>query len=176
MKEDFEKQLQSNFLFMLQNQDKEERNIYRRWGCECSSGWFELIHELCQRITNRYAEEGISANEIDLEVFQIKEKFGTLRFYYSFKGVSCGLQAIDFLGSTSFRFEPQNCEDDEAKKKLRHDISELVRGYEKWSAHICEYCGKKGTLRMDMPWKKTLCDDCYNLYIRKREEKTNSKQ
>ena len=174
MKEHFEKQLQSDFPFMQQNRDKKERNIYRRWGCECSSGWFELIYELCQRITNRYAEDGIPANEIDLEILQIKEKFGTLRFYYKFKGVSGGLQAIDFLGAASLRFEPQNCEDNEAKKKLRHDISELVRGYEKWSAHICEYCGERGVFRMDMPWKKTLCDDCYNAYLRKREEKTKS--
>ena len=48
MKERFEKQLQSDFPFMQQNRDKKERNIYRRWGCECSSGWFELIYELCQ--------------------------------------------------------------------------------------------------------------------------------
>ena len=137
MKERFEKQLQSDFPFMQQNRDKKERNIYRRWGCECSSGWFELIYELCQRITNRYAEEGIPANEIDLEILQIKEKFGT-------------------------------------KKKLRHDISELVRGYEKRSAHICEYCGERGMFRMDMPWKKTLCDDCYNAYLKKHEEKTKS--
>ena len=116
MKERFEKQLQSDFPFMQQNRDKKERNIYRKWGCECSSGWFELIYELCQRITNRYAEEGIPANEIDLEILQIKEKFGTLRFYYKFKGVSGELQAIDFLGVASLRFEPQNCEDNEAKK------------------------------------------------------------
>ena len=103
MKERFEKQLQSDFPFMQQNRDKKERNIYRKWGCECSSGWFELIYELCQRITNRYAEEGIPANEIDLEILQIKEKFGTLRFYYKFKGVSGELQAIDFLGVASFR-------------------------------------------------------------------------
>ena len=120
MKERFEKQLQSDFPFMQQNRDKKERNIYRKWGCECSSGWFELIYELCQRITNRYAEEGIPANEIDLEILQIKEKFGTLRFYYKFKGVSGELQAIDFLGVASLRFEPQNCEDNEAKRKQNH--------------------------------------------------------
>ena len=109
-----------------------------------------------------------------MEILQIKEKFGTLRFYYKFKGVSGELQAIDFLGVASLRFEPQNCEDNEEKKKLRHDISELVRGYEKRSAHICEYCGERGMFRMDMPWKKTLCDDCYNAYLRKYEEKTKS--
>lgn len=171
MKENLEEQLQSDFPFMRQNRNEKERNVYRIWGCECSSGWYDLIHELCQRITNRYAEEGIPANEIDLEVVQIKEKFGKLRFYYSFEGISCGLQAIDFLGWASLRFEPQSDEDDEKKKKLRHDIAKLVRSYEKLSANICEYCGKTGTIRMDMPWVKTLCDDCYDAYLRKREEK-----
>lgn len=159
---------------MLQNHDEEGRTIYHRYGCECCTGWFELIHELCQRITNRYAEEGIPPNEINLEVLQIKEKFGTLRFYYRFNGVSCGLETTDFFGGNSLQSELQNYEDDEAMKKLRNDISKLVRGYEKWSAHICEYCGKRGTIRMDMPWIKTLCDDCYNVYIRNVKRK-NSK-
>jgi len=33
---------------------------------------------LCQKITKRYAEDGIVADNVDLEVLQIKEKFDVL--------------------------------------------------------------------------------------------------
>ncbi len=178
MKEEFELDLQNKFPFMKRNIKDEStiHNTYQAWGCECSSGWYELIRELCQRITNRYATEGISANDIDLKVLQIKEKFATLRFYYTFEGAPYSLQAIDFLGTASLRFDPQHNGDTEFLKILRHDISELVRGYEKWSAHLCEYCGKRGTMRKDLSWKKTLCDDCYNNLLKSIEGRTKTRK
>ena len=30
------------------------------------------------------------------------------------------------------------------------------------SSTICDVCGKQGSLRADLPWMKTLCDDHYN--------------
>lgn len=47
------------------------------WGFECGDGWFQLIHDLSRELT-RYLEEHPS---IDLEVKQVKEKFGSLRFH-----------------------------------------------------------------------------------------------
>ena len=95
MQEEFEIRLQEEFPFMKRDMSDiplEERgkihNIYQAWGCECSKGWYSLINELCQAITERYAEDGISSEGIDLEVLQIKEKFATLRFYYGINGVS----------------------------------------------------------------------------------------
>ena len=29
----------------------------------------------------------------------------------------------------------------------------------------------KGIIRMDMPWKRTLCDECYNNYLKKLDER-----
>lgn len=49
------------------------------WGIECPDTWFRIIHTLCwtiQRIID-------SDNTIpQVEAVQVKEKFGTLRFYY----------------------------------------------------------------------------------------------
>lgn len=145
MREDLELKLQEDFPFMKQNKVDVERNIYRRWGCECSRGWYQLIHDLCQAITDRYAEDKVP---VDIVIEQIKEKFASLRFYYSFEGAPCGLQAIDSLGGPSLRFEPYNIHDDDTKKKLRYDISQIVRSYEEKSKSICEICGKEGTMRM----------------------------
>ncbi|NLM19030.1 MAG: hypothetical protein GX217_03280 [Clostridiaceae bacterium] len=148
------------FPFMKQNNVKEEHNIYRRWGFECSSGWYELLRNCCQQITDRYAEAGVP---IDFVPAQIKEKFGTLRFYYGYEDAPCGIAAIDNLwDGTSIRFEPGNECDDEEKKKLRHDIAGIVRVAEERSKHTCEICSKQGIIRTDLSWIKTLCDSCYD--------------
>jgi hypothetical protein len=172
MREDLELILQEGFSFMKRDMTINDRNqihnIYQAWGCECAGGWYQLLYDLCQAITDRYAQDGIP---VDIVLKQIKEKFASLRFYYSFEDTPCALQAIDFLGGSSLRFEPYNENDDDIKKKLRHDISQIVRAFEDKSKTICENCGKEGTIRMDMPWKRTLCDECYNNYLEKLDEK-----
>ena len=47
------------------------------WGFECGDGWFDLIDELCSTIQN-YIDNN---NQVQVTVSQVKEKFGTLRFY-----------------------------------------------------------------------------------------------
>ena len=47
------------------------------FGFECGDGWYDLIDSLCrqlQKTTDKYGDPQIVA-------FQVKEKFGTLRFY-----------------------------------------------------------------------------------------------
>lgn len=85
MKEELEQQLEHDFPFMQKSRVKEERNTYKIFGCECGDGWYGLIHELCQSITDRYVKEEILPENIDLLPIQIKEKFGILRYYYSFE-------------------------------------------------------------------------------------------
>lgn len=83
MNAQLEQQIQADFPFMKLNKIDGEENLYRRWGCDCDDGWYNLIHDMCQAIADRYAEEGLP---IDLIPTQLKEKFATLRFYYSFEG------------------------------------------------------------------------------------------
>ena len=82
MNAQLEQQIQADFPFMKLNKIDGEENLYRRWGCDCDDGWYNLIHDMCQAIADRYAEEGLP---IDLIPTQLKEKFATLRFYYSFE-------------------------------------------------------------------------------------------
>ena len=121
MREELELKLQEDFPFMKQNRVEREHNIYRKWGCECSSGWYQLIHDLCQEITDRYA---VDEAPVDIVIQQIKEKFASLRFYYSYEDVACPIQAFDCLGDgISIRFQPENTSSDEKTKKLRSDIA-----------------------------------------------------
>lgn len=173
MKEEWEVKLQEEFPFMKQNHSDDERNVYRRWGCECSRGWYNLLHECCQAITDRYEDAGVP---IDFVPAQIKEKFGTLRFYFGYEDAPCGIAAFDFLeNGTSIRFEPGNEHDDEAKKKLRRDISSIVRAAEGRSKHTCEMCGVEDTacIRTDLGWVKTLCEKCHSDSVKAIEENKN---
>ena len=173
MRNDLELQLQADFPFMAQNRVNEERNTYRRWGCECSDGWYGLIHDLCESITKRYESDKMP---IDIVVLQVKQKFATLRFYYEFDDTPCPIQAFDFLGNrTSLRLTPDNSVD-EKKQKLRKDIADLVRNYEKKSASICEICGMEGERRKVTPYYvRTLCESCYNNHLRKTEYKNKKR-
>ena len=46
------------------------------WGFNCGDGWFDIIDDLSRRITELDKRDGVQT-----EAVQVKEKFGTLRFY-----------------------------------------------------------------------------------------------
>jgi hypothetical protein len=53
------------------------------WGFECGDGWYNIIDHLCdeiQRHINWKNRDGLVVAQVVAE--QVKEKFGTLRFYY----------------------------------------------------------------------------------------------
>jgi hypothetical protein len=52
------------------------------WGFECGDGWFDLIDELCWNIQS-YIDNNSRSDKVitQVTVDQVKEKFGTLRFY-----------------------------------------------------------------------------------------------
>ena len=50
------------------------------------------------------------------------------------------------------------------------EMDELVTEAENKSATICETCSKPGKLRNDLPWKRTLCNDCYTEHITPKED------
>ena len=47
------------------------------FGIECGAGWYKLLDELCADIVRLASDAGIPVPTVR----QIKEKFGTLRFY-----------------------------------------------------------------------------------------------
>jgi len=63
---------------------EEEPSPYSQRGIECGEGWYELLDILCDQITtyelDRKRREG---ETYSVSVQQIKEKYGTLRYYLS---------------------------------------------------------------------------------------------
>jgi len=56
-----------------------------QFGVECGDGWYMLIEQLMENIESHLDPENTwpRKERIPLEIIQIKEKFGGLRFYYN---------------------------------------------------------------------------------------------
>ena len=93
----------------------------------CGPGWYPILNELQARL---------SAIDPGYEVQQVKEKFGTLRFYWSWSEDAS----------------------DEAIKAGEEVVSEA----ERLSATTCEVCGSGEGERVTRNgfWMKTLCPRC----------------
>lgn len=53
------------------------------WGFSHDDGWYNIIDALCGGITQHIKNQKFNGIELSLTAFQVKEKFGGLRFYYS---------------------------------------------------------------------------------------------
>jgi hypothetical protein len=98
-------------------------------------GWAALLEEL-------YIQ--LEAVPINIEVHQVKSKFGGLRFYYG----------VDY---------------DENDEALRETVRRLVDAAEAESYKICEDCGAVGAPKQVGYWMTTQCEACNikSLTIRK---------
>jgi hypothetical protein len=88
-------------------------------------GWNHIILRCDRRLTMLDSE---------YEIFQIKEKFGTLRYYYK----------------TNSKY-----------RAVVEAMARYVDEAETNSMYTCEECGERGTLRKEIGYRKTLCESCY---------------
>lgn len=91
------------------------------WGFECLDGWNDLLDRLCAKIT---------AADPEVKASQVKEKYGTLRFYI-----------------------------DDCKEEAHDAIYEAINDAETESATTCEQCGKPGKISND-GWIMVRCEEC----------------
>ena len=99
-------------------------SLYNKIGFEIGNGWFPLLFDLGQKISSFCRDNNLPLPEVK----QIKEKFGTLRFY---------------------------CVVLEDKDK---QIREWIRNAEFVSESRCEQCGESGQLLVDDGRWYTACD------------------
>ncbi|MCG3654989.1 hypothetical protein [Aliarcobacter butzleri] len=108
-----------------------ELEIFKKVPFEFKDGWTDLIYELGKDIT-----ELCELTNCELPMIQqIKEKFGTLRFYYN---------------TLNSQYPPI----------VEKSIRALVTVAEIKTTEICEYCGKYGELRVSKRGLYfTVCDE-----------------
>jgi len=130
MKKELDQKLidKAPYMFVLMDKEKtlRENNCFFpiAYGVECGDGWFNILEKLI---------DDIVALDIDKEVilFQIKEKFGGLRFYiYS---------------------HPKN-------EQIGNKIYTLINDAAAKSFTTCEICGAPGK-RNKTGWLSTLCEE-----------------
>ena len=107
-------------------------------GLECGNGWMPLIDSLCHQIQehidghNEYAKQRKEATIPQFVALQIKEKFGSLRVYYSGGDEYCkGL--VDMAATWSWN----TCEicGKGGKRHVGHTAG--------WVGSICDECSTK---------------------------------
>ena len=112
------------------------------WGFDCGDGWFSIINALSFALENL-----CDYYNIDITVAQVKEKYGTLRFYWS----------GEF---------PENNKRTDWKRgyKLADELVDLA---EISTYHTCEICGRWAS-KQTKGWIITLCDKHYLEELKRR--------
>lgn len=131
MKEEEDKFLCKKYPLIFKDRNGSVMETCMAWGFECDSGWFNLLDTLCGEIQRHidWKSKDLSEEErTDLQVVasQVKEKFGTLRFYY-YGGDDTIRGMIDFAEA----FSAKVCECCGAPGHLRKDG---------WHKTLCDAC------------------------------------
>ena len=154
MKQELEYLLETTYPFMARNEDmaKQFNNMYQQFGCEIDDGWFSLLNSLCEEIMQVYHNHACQPNIV---VDQVKEKYGTLRFYYHFRSRQDNAHTPHTLADLNFKLSTNNI-------SMHKEIANIIRKRENESLTVCEKCGARGVLRTEQLWIYVLCDDCLN--------------
>jgi hypothetical protein len=91
MRLELDKLLCEKYPKMMVNRNKNMQETCMCWGFECGDGWFNILDQLMSNIqhhidwNNQNFDKGYTQYKQVAQVTldQVKEKFGTLRFYYT---------------------------------------------------------------------------------------------
>ena len=107
------------------------------WADSIPTGWKNSFFEdMCGELM---AVLGASVNDFEIE--QLKEKYGSIRLYWSWK-------------DRRYNFPEQ-----QVHKDLVNRIEAIIDKYTVISSHTCVSCGRSST-HYTHPWILPLCDDC----------------
>lgn len=122
MKQELDELLCAKYPKIFKDRHGDMRKTLMCWGFECGDGWFNIIDQLCANIQNHidwnnenHAKGFEHYKEIPQVVaVQVKEKFGTLRFY-----TSGGDDTIDGMVRMAESMSAVTCEECGAPGQLR---------------------------------------------------------
>lgn len=175
MNKTLDDQICNKYPKMFRDRNKPMNETAMCWGFQCSDGWFNIIDSLCTALTYTYttsvnvdAEDGkrlgIEPSVYDektnyyCEIIQpqvvvntVKEKFGTLRFYYHTELE----EKMSYLKGTG-----KYPELDKILERYYNYFDGIVHMAETLSERTCEVTGLKGEMHVTggggSGWYKTL--------------------
>ena len=147
MKLELEQKLVSKYPILFKQYGGDPKDTCMAFGFECGDGWYHLIDTLCGAIHGEVTWVNDLWPELNFScsAVQVKEKYGSLRFYYEF-------------------FYKTDLSDDEMKKLTgsMDRIAGMTQITEALSKSICENCGEKCEIA-EGPFPRTECDACETL-------------
>ena len=124
-----------HIFFDYLKEDKRDIMLPIYFGIECGDGWFIILDTLMYRI-----KEYCHYHKVEpIEIKQIKEKFGTLSFYYS-----GGDSHISGIVSMATHMSTRTCE--------FCGTTNNVGRTEQWISIICKDCHSTHLRRKDLKW------------------------
>lgn len=130
MRKELDEKLCADFPGIFAQRHKSMRETAMCWGFDCGDGWHQIIRNLCmdiKKLVDTFNKANSARDEYKVEAVQVKEKFGTLRFYIG--GVHKDIFSI---------------------------VHALIDHAEHLSGQTCEECGEYGEVR-NGGWIRTLC-------------------
>lgn len=86
MRQDLEQQLRKDFPLCFGDVDKPFTESLMGFGCECNDGWESIIRAACEQaepLIKKWLKENPNDRDFMPRLMQVKEKYGTLRMYWS---------------------------------------------------------------------------------------------
>lgn len=105
-----------------------------RW-ISCDKGWYKLLVDTNRKMNMMWP---------NYEIHQVKEKFGSLRFYWGISSEDKDWEALD----------------ENISRTIYEIMGDIADSAERRSSRICEDCGKFGTTTVLNYWYRTLCPAC----------------
>ena len=105
-----------------------------RW-ISCDKGWYKLLVDTNRKMNMMWP---------NYEIHQVKEKFGSLRFYWGISSEDKDWEALD----------------ENISNTIYEIMGDIANSAESRSSRICEDCGKFGTTTVLNYWYRTLCPAC----------------
>ena len=130
MDEGLEKEMSARFPKILRDMGGDPKSTCMAWGLECGNGWFGLLSSALEKIQFVCDLSTQAGTPVQLVASQIKEKFGTLRLYYSVEGTAPVVERV---------------------------LEDIVSAAENESSRTCEDSGSRGDLCIRGGWYRTLC-------------------
>lgn len=138
------KQLQDRFPYMFEGQ-----NI----GISIARGWEGLFVHLCEDI-----DKLLGPDKQGFHWVQVKEKFGSARFYWTMKNRSPSVR-VDIISESGVVASLVTRGDGRKPQSLDQEIAALVDKATDMTWEMCIVCGKPGAANDDEPYVLVLCPD-----------------
>lgn len=163
MNAELQKQLYEKYPKIFADVVKSPQESCMAWGLEVGDGWYTILDTLCEALTYTYTTSIIlkpedatetefyfRVNAPQVVADQVKEKFGTLRFYYHLEFDPRNTQLLE-----TGRYPELSA----INKQYTDYIDGIVHFADVASSRTCEVTGKPGEMHVQGGWLKVLSPD-----------------